>query len=188
MAVGEVRINDDGTGECEYRSGGHRNDAAVAVAGAVWIGNYRWQMWPGQAEAGCEDDMRKLALCDAFDRREAQRRADEILSKRGTMVESFAEHLMEKRRADWDRFRREVDEYVSEMAAAIRDHGREAVARHLRDGTPLPARPVQRAQVRSGPQPPPADWQNYTSPIAAAAAQNQQCIYDAWQQRQGVGR
>ncbi|MEV0881763.1 M50 family metallopeptidase [Micromonospora echinofusca] len=149
MDVGEVRIEPDGTGSCEYRSGGRINDAAVAIAGGLWIANYRWQQWPGQAEIGCEHDMRTLAVCDDFDRREAQHRANEILSQRGDDVLTFAEHLMGVRRADWQQYQRHVDAFRLEIARAIAEHGLDAVRAARRSGVALPGGATASAK-RSG--------------------------------------
>ncbi|MEU4338385.1 hypothetical protein AB0F59_27640 [Micromonospora lupini] len=197
MAVGEVQINDDGTGACEYRSGGRINDAAVAVAGALWISDYRWQTWPGQGEAGCEHDMRTLALCDAFDRREAQQRASKILSERGDDVIMFAEHLMNQRRADWDQFRQGVDDLKSGVALAIGEHGLEAVRAARRSGN-LPAL-ITGGHAQRGPQPPPG-WNraaHYPAGTNRAAIPGEQhgfqqqleAYRDAWlaRKRQEVG-
>ncbi|MEU1679279.1 hypothetical protein ABZ422_09355 [Micromonospora zamorensis] len=202
MAVGEVRINDDGTGACEYRSGGRINDAAVAVAGALWISDYRWQMWPGQGEAGCEHDMRTLAVCDAFDRREAQQRASKILSERGDDVIMFADHLMDRRRADWDQFRQGVDDLRLGVARAIGEHGLEAVRAARKNGSLLPlingSPEPRRAAQHHSPQPGWHQAAHYPAGANRAAIPGEQqgfqqqleAYRDAWlaRKRQEVGR
>lgn len=102
--VREVTIAEDGSGATVYVETSRENNAVIAAAGQVWIGEFRALVFPAGAR-GCGRDEQVLARstgADAYNVNRARRRARLILGERRAEVLALAQQLARARRVTFD--------------------------------------------------------------------------------------
>jgi hypothetical protein len=93
--VARLWISDDGSsGSCIYERTTAENAVTIAVAGEVWLTEFRSLEYPGRGDVGCEVDRQiAVAHADGFGVRVAAQAARAVLRSRGSMVASLASRL-----------------------------------------------------------------------------------------------